>query len=289
MRRFFIVVLLVFGLAALSAWAADPWVRLEGCTLVQNPYNDGDSFRVRCDGKEYLLRLYYVDSPENDLAFPERVHEQAEYFGIEPDQAKEIGRAAADAVLQRLSEAPFTVVTRWQGAQGRSVTPRFYAFVETSRGDLAEELVQRGLARVFGVRVTRPDGERATDYRARLLKMEDEARAARVGAWANSRPLGAPSHLSLRGDLPVVVVPRTVALYTKELPRRRTGELLRDTRVRMIEEFADGWVHVEYDTDEGETQEAVCLRWDLSLPEPGPGSPSQRASLFGDATIPRPR
>ncbi len=289
MRRFFIAALLVFGLAIMCVSAAETWTRLEGCTLISNPYNDGDSFRVRHEGKEYLFRLYYVDTPENDLEFPQRVREQADYFGIEPTEAKDIGQAAANATRDRLSSAPFTVITRWHGAQGRGTTPRFYALIETPNGDLAEELVSRGLARVFGVRVTRPDGERATDYRARLLKMEDAARESRVGAWASSRPLGVALERPHRADLPVVVVPRTVATYTKELPRRRIGELRRDMRVRIVEEFADGWVLIEYESDEGETVEAFCLRWDLSLPEQGPGSPSLRASLYSDLIFPRAR
>lgn len=290
MRRFFIVALLVFGLALIGVAAADSWTRLEGCTLVANPYNDGDSFRVRHDGKEYLFRLYYIDTPENDLEYPQRLREQADYFGIvDPVEVKNIGQAATQFVRERLSSAPFTVITRWHGAQGRGTTPRFYAFVETLHGDLAEELVAAGLARVYGVRVTRPDGERATEYRARLLKLEDGARESRVGAWAHAKPLGNAPDRPLRAEMPVVVVPRTVVTYTKELPRRRIGELRRDMRVRIVEEFADGWVLIEYETDEGATVEAFCLRWDLSLPEQGPGSPSLRASLYSDLMSPRAR
>lgn len=289
LRHVFIVTFLLLGLATLLAPAAESWTRLEGCTLIANPFNDGDSFRVRHDGKEYLFRLYYVDTPENDLEFPQRVREQADYFGIAPNEANEIGQAAANATRERLSSAPFNIITRWHGAQGRGTTPRFYAFVETANGDLAEELVSRGLARVFGVRVTRPDGERATDYRARLLKLEDAARESRVGAWASSRPLGIAPERPHRADMPVVVVPRTVATYSKELPRRRIGELRRNQHVHLVEEFADGWVLIEYESDEGETVEVFCLRWDLSLPEQVPGSPSLRASLYSDLIFPRAR
>ncbi len=288
MRRVWVSLLIVFFAAALAVFASDPWTRLEGCVLAPNPFNDGDSFRVRHDGKEYIFRLYFVDAPESDKEFPQRVREQAEYFGIEPEQANEIGRIAANLVRERLSE-PFNVITRWHGAQGRGVTPRFYAFVESQGRDLAEDLVQQGLARVFGVRVTRPDGERATDYRARLLKMEDAAREAQAGAWAWSQPLRPAWERPLRADMPVVTVPRVVAAYSLDLPRRRLGELPRNSTVRIVEEFADGWVHVEYDTDTGEAQESFCLRWDLSLPDPMPGVMPQRAALFPDDSVPRAR
>jgi endonuclease YncB( thermonuclease family) len=279
---------MAFWAASIAVFASGPWTRLDGCVLVPNLHNDGDSFRVRHDGKEYIFRLYYVDVPEQDAEFPQRVREQADYFGIEPAQLSEVGRAAAETVRARLSQ-PFTVITRWHGAQGRSVTPRFYAFVEANGRDLAEELIESGLARVFGVRVTRPDGERAGDYRARLLKMEDRARESKAGAWAWSQPLRQPYERPLRSDMPVVIAPRTVALYSMDLPRRRIGEMNRNTSVRIVEEFADGWVHIEFESDAGETIESFCLRWDLSLPDPAPGAEPLRASLFPETSVPRAR
>lgn len=38
----------------------------EGCRLVENRRNDGDSFMVRLpDGREALFRLYFADAPES--------------------------------------------------------------------------------------------------------------------------------------------------------------------------------------------------------------------------------
>lgn len=36
------------------------------------------------DGEERIFRLYFVDAPESALTYPERLQEQAEYFGIRP-------------------------------------------------------------------------------------------------------------------------------------------------------------------------------------------------------------
>jgi endonuclease YncB( thermonuclease family) len=42
--------------------------------------NDGDSFRVHCPEKEFIVRLYFVDAPETNLRCPDRAREQAEYL-----------------------------------------------------------------------------------------------------------------------------------------------------------------------------------------------------------------
>jgi endonuclease YncB( thermonuclease family) len=49
---------------------------LTGCQYVARSANDGDSFRVRCADKEFTVRLYFVDAPETNLAYPERTREQ---------------------------------------------------------------------------------------------------------------------------------------------------------------------------------------------------------------------
>src|SRR5439155_26665104 len=121
------VVVLLFGGAATPA--AESWQTLKGCRLVLNPANDGDSFHVRHEGQEHIFRLYFVDTPETDLSFPERVREQADYFKITPAQAVRVGKKAAEFTERRLGAHPLTVLARWEGAEGRSRLPRHYAFV----------------------------------------------------------------------------------------------------------------------------------------------------------------
>ncbi|HKA52539.1 MAG TPA: hypothetical protein VKJ47_02655, partial [Candidatus Binatia bacterium] len=64
--------------------AAEPkaWEKLTDCRYVPYAYNDGDSFRVKCGTDEFIVRLYFVDTPETDTKDHERTQEQTEYFGV---------------------------------------------------------------------------------------------------------------------------------------------------------------------------------------------------------------
>lgn len=274
-----LVIALWFCLLTLPwAGAVSPWETLTGCTWVDNRYNDGDSFHVRQGDREFVFRLYFVDTPETDNSFAERVQDQARYFGVEPGTVVQVGVEAAAFVKQELSR-PFTVVTRWQAAQGRSKQPRFYAFIRSANGeDLGQRLVSQGLARVYGVRATTPEGTKAETARMDLLALEDSARHERLGAWITSRQLNVAEARdeALRTGTRVVMAPRTISLYTPELPRRRLGEIPRDTHVHLLEEYADGFVRIAYEED-GQDQEAVCIRWELGLEELPAAPPAQRA------------
>jgi endonuclease YncB( thermonuclease family) len=274
-------------LSAVFAWAATAsaapssgWVTLENCELVENPYNDGDSFHVRHAGREYIFRLYFVDTPEESHEFTERLHAQAAYFGVDETRIMQTSDAARDFMRHTLATG-FTVVTRWQGAQGRSKIPRHYAFVRVNDEDFAQRLVREGLARVYGVRATAPGGEPADAIRARLLALEDEARHHRRGAWEFARSLNFAEARAqaATSDLKVVQSPRLVYTYTTDLPRQRLGEIERDTSVRILEEFPDGWVRVQYEDAGRTSHEAYCLRWDLSLPDLPPADPAIRAEV----------
>ena len=70
---------------------------------------------------------------------------------------------------------------------GRSRLPRYYAFIEVSGQDLAELLVSRGLARAKGTGAILPDGTRAKAHMKKLKQVEAEAKAKKLGIWAQSR------------------------------------------------------------------------------------------------------
>ena len=158
------------------------WITLENCQLISNNANDGDSFHVRANHTEYLVRLYFVDAPETASVGPERLIEQAKYFGLSVPQVIEVGRDAKKFVESRLSE-PFTVVTRLAGGLGRSKVQRIYGFVRTKEGDLGEQLVANGFARIHGTTATAPGGSISADERAKLAELEGEARRRKVGGW----------------------------------------------------------------------------------------------------------
>ena len=92
-RRIFFTAV-VFSVAAVGVGAEKDWVKLEHCHLVPDPANDGDSFHVRANEKEYIFRLYLVDAPETEAADPARLIEQAKHFGISVPQVIEVGEAA---------------------------------------------------------------------------------------------------------------------------------------------------------------------------------------------------
>lgn len=147
--------------------------------------NDGDSFRVRCGTSEFNLRLYFVDTPETNLRYPERTREQSEYFGVTLDETMKAGRKAKE-VVQALLQEPFVVWTRWASAAGRGRETRYYAFVQMGGKNLTEVLVSQGLAPTKGVIVKLPTGEKAKADEERLEALEGEARQRRLGIWFSS-------------------------------------------------------------------------------------------------------
>lgn len=174
--------------AVSQGWAAarKEWVRLTNCQYIPHADNDGDSFHVRCAAKEFALRLYFVDTPETNLRYPERTRVQSEYFGVTLDETMRVGREARDLVRDTLRE-PFTVWTRWAIAAGRSTAPRYYALLLVGTNPLDEILVRKGLAQPKGVRPNLPTGEKGTAHLKRLYALEADAKKQRVGLWASSK------------------------------------------------------------------------------------------------------
>lgn len=168
-----------------KAAAARPWQKVERCRLKGDRWNDGDSFHVVTGdaGREIIARLYFVDTPEKETAYRDRLDEQAAYFGIAREEAAVLAREASDFTMKRLA-APFTVWTRWRAALGRSALGRVYCVVMDSTGeDLNEALVRNGLARIYGTRTALFDGRDSRAYLARLTELEIQAKQANVGGW----------------------------------------------------------------------------------------------------------
>ncbi|MCO5044800.1 MAG: ankyrin repeat domain-containing protein [Kiritimatiellae bacterium] len=164
------------------------WTVLEGCRLLKSGGNDGDSFHVTHDGKEYIFRLYYVDTPETSMTYRDRVRDQARYFGIDEAKTIRLGKDAAYFTERILSGGPFTVVTKWQDAMGNSRLPRNYAFIVTPHGDLDELLAAEGLVRIYGMKV---DGGYGSQKQRLLVQLEAEAKKEQFGAWGIARQMQA--------------------------------------------------------------------------------------------------
>ncbi len=174
---------------------AGTYDRFVDARLVDGEGNDGDSFLVRAGGKEFVLRLYFVDAPESYLSdrYAEqrrRVEEQArELGGLSAEQAVEIGKKAKAYTRQQLGNAPFTVYTYWEKVYDGD---RYYGFVVLpDGGDLGTRLLEQGLARIHtkgpGSKekpVPTPQGESFFQARDRLEDIEAQARKEKRGAWA---------------------------------------------------------------------------------------------------------
>ncbi len=163
--------------------SAAKWETLEGCRLMTNAVVDGDSFHVQHQDREYIFRLYFVDTPETDPGLKERVADQATYFGIAADDIPRAGKLAARFSRDQLASGTFTVLTRWQNALGRSRLARFYSVVFVNGKNLAEELVANGHARIYGLRANWPDGPRSTTFINKLKNLELTAREQKRGVW----------------------------------------------------------------------------------------------------------
>ncbi|MEK7678495.1 MAG: thermonuclease family protein [Verrucomicrobiota bacterium] len=179
---------LVLSLAVWQGWAAQPKPlgKLTNCRYVTADYNDGDSFHVRSDRSDFVLRLYFVDAPETTLRDAVRTQEQRQYFDVTSDETIDAGLKAKEAVHDMLQQ-PFVVWTRRATAPGRSQLPRYYGLVEVKGTNLTEWLVSKGLARVKGVRTQLPDGQKSKTYLEKLRKLEKEAKEKRAGIWAFSK------------------------------------------------------------------------------------------------------
>ena len=159
------------------------WATLTDCRYVSHANNDGDSFHVRCGDDAFVLRLYFVDTPETSLTYGERTREQAGHFGATLDETLKAGAKARTFVRETL-RTPFVVLTRKAYAQGAARDPRYYGMVQVGGKGLDEILVLVGLARVKGVAVNIPGGEKSRAHAGRLRVLEEHAKQKRRGLWA---------------------------------------------------------------------------------------------------------
>lgn len=254
--------------AAPESEAAKAWRTKEGCTLVENPANDGDSVHVRIGRRTYILRLLWVDAPETDNRFPERLAEQAAYFGITPEAALKVGKDAQRFTHAFLSRQPFTVYTQFEDARGSSEKDRDYAIIKSGGVYLMEALVSNGLARIHGIQEMPPDGPSAGVMRMRLRTLEAEAKRMRRGAWGMAGP--ALSRFEQLNQ-PISVDPQTLTLarhlsvFAPTDPNRPLGTLRPGTAVQVVRAESVTHVLIRFQLDDGRRMEALARRADLGL------------------------
>lgn len=169
--------------------ATAAWTELRNPTLGDDPTDDGDSFRVRHEGGDDVLRLYFVDCPEKKRHQfnRDRLAEQGAAFGgLAESDTLRIGRQARDFTLKLLRDRPFRVFTRWEPVFDDR---RHYVHLAVLQPDgrerwLAELLVEEGLARIHTKGADLPDGTSRAAFDHRLRTLEKSARLAGRGGWA---------------------------------------------------------------------------------------------------------
>ncbi len=187
--RVFIATFLILSSRAFS----EDLVEYPGCSFVKTDWADGDSFQVLFpDGSKKVIRLYYVDCIEktaSNTSDKRRLREQSRYFGVSDlRKTVEHGEKASEFTRDILKD-PFTVYTALARAPGRTASQRYYGFVHTGEGkDLADLLIENGLARCKGIGRTSPAGTPRDENEQRLHDLELRAALKKEGIWNFSNP-----------------------------------------------------------------------------------------------------
>lgn len=268
----------LFALAApTGASAAKKWREYTDCRMLPNSANDGDSFHVKAGNiksKTYLFRLYFTDTPESESSLPERLQEQADYFGIaDPKDVVKAGKEATHFTENFLKDG-FTVYSRLSDALGRSDMDRDYAMVMNAAGqDLGTELVRNGLARVYGNGTDLGELDaynRSEDaWWRRLRQAELEAKKEKRGAWAlASGPADPLAALTAprQVDEQDVVLARPIYLYPLANPNGAPmGQLRAGLTVRVLKGATPDKAHVRFTSSSGQVYEGLARFVDLGI------------------------
>ncbi len=130
-------------------------------------------------------------SPKAHKGLTKRTTEQARYWRIRKSDMFPLAAEAA-AYTKSLLAGGFTSKTQREDAKGESRQPRYFGVIITPQGDLAELLVSKGFARVYGFSPDYPGGTSAANYKEKLKKLEERAKETTQGAWAYSKRAGQP-------------------------------------------------------------------------------------------------
>ncbi|MFT5496446.1 MAG: endonuclease YncB(thermonuclease family) [Kiritimatiellia bacterium] len=268
--------LLLLLLTGLACQADDEknWKTFEHCTLIENDSNDGDSFHVKYNKRSYIFRLYWTDAPETDNRYPDRVHEQAEYFGIDDTAALRIGKDAAHFSREKLKE-PFTVFTTYEDARGASDKKRYYAMIKVGDTFLSESLVEAGLVRLKGFRPNPPGAVSDRTFTTRLMGLEKTARKEGRGGWATTKtdaPSPVPAETNPATEAGVITTGhrllRQALIFSAAAPHSPIGTLQKGHAVEVLGKAHANLVKVRFLLPSGKIVAGLCEKTYLTDAQP---------------------
>jgi hypothetical protein len=164
-----------------------------GAVLVETRANEADTLRMKVGDEEHVFVLYFVDALEASDTHPQRIHDQAKWFGLTeagPNVIVEVGQEALQYVRRLLTSCRFYVITRWERVPN---TMRYYALISVEHQPgkppvwLADLLIGEGFGRVHGLTTPFPpasDGRTIPQYLQDLKRLSQNARQRKVGVWS---------------------------------------------------------------------------------------------------------
>ena len=166
------------------------FLAFSNAVFVESRANEADTMRLRLGDEENVFVLYFVDALEATGNSPQRIAEQARWFGgVSQQTVVDYGVEAAGYVAELLKTKPFSLLTRWEGVPNST---RYYAMivVESEPGNrvyLADLLLAKGYARIHGVSTSMPEGSKPMeDYLLDAKNLAKKAMDRRLGVWAKA-------------------------------------------------------------------------------------------------------
>jgi hypothetical protein len=96
---------------------------ISGALWVSDPENTAERFKVIHEGREFWIKLAWVNSPPSTTAKPGELHSAAKAFGIAEDDALSIGRIAAEYARGHLEGKPLRLLVRTQRNDKKEAAP----------------------------------------------------------------------------------------------------------------------------------------------------------------------
>lgn len=163
-----------------------------GAVLVETRANEADTLRMKVGDEEHVFVLYFVDALEGSSTHPQRIHDQAKWFGLTEaghGVIVETGQEALAYVRRLLATCRYTVITRWERVPN---TVRYYALISVEHQPgkppvwLGDLLIGEGYGRVHGLTTPFPaasDGRTIPEYLQDLKRLSQDARRRKAGIW----------------------------------------------------------------------------------------------------------